>query len=127
MRPKVHCHPNQQYNFITGVCDPVQYMTSPDEPHLIITAAGGYQSYVKAYTKAKKANPKLQPCPLATPFYQKSASKCISCPKSSPYFDITADSCAKCSFSKFYSPLHHNCVPQTKVPYVPSTVSRIGY
>ena len=120
-----NCTKGQKYDYLTKKCVVLHYITSPFEPHLIVS--GNYQNYVKTYTKAKKANPHLLNCPVNKPFYHKSSSKCITCPSSTPYFDVTTDKCIKCSFNTYYSPVSHRCVSQTNIPYYPKTISRMGY
>lgn len=88
------CPSGQLYNRTSGRCEVVAYMTSPAASNLIYAYPIG--EYEKQYRAAKAANPSIQDCPTATPYFDQNSKKCVACTSSHPYFNLHTNLCQSC-------------------------------
>lgn len=60
------------------------------------------------YNNAKAANPNLQDCPPATPYFN--GVKCIACASPYPYFDMYYHECVYCPSGSTYDSTKLQCI-----------------
>lgn len=93
------------------------YITNPQTaPNLILSGTSqGEWNYL--YNQEKAANPNLQDCPAATPYYD--GTSCITCSAPTQYFDLFHQACAQCNTGSTYSSTQKECLDQSGDPMSP--------